>query len=151
MISRSILIICNMLFLISFTPNVLGIKISQSPCCDIHFKRCPVFATYIKRNYVCKLHAFLRPCRTDQHLLARITLQLSHGERNGVSIVCLTVCSGVNIKAPHHWLFVGNPPVTDGFSQRASNRENVSIWWRHHGMPYLECEVINAIQGIQLI
>ena len=27
----------------------------------------------------------------------------------------------------------GNPPVTDGFpSQRASNKENVSIWWRHH-------------------
>ena len=27
----------------------------------------------------------------------------------------------------------GNPPVTGGFpSQRASNAENVSIWWRHH-------------------
>ena len=27
----------------------------------------------------------------------------------------------------------GNPPVTSGFpSQRASNTENVSIWWRHH-------------------
>ena len=27
----------------------------------------------------------------------------------------------------------GNPPVTGGFpSQRASNKENVSIWWRHH-------------------
>ena len=27
----------------------------------------------------------------------------------------------------------GNPPVTDGFpSQRASNAEDVSIWWRHH-------------------
>ena len=29
----------------------------------------------------------------------------------------------------------GNPPVTGGFpSQRASNAENVSIWWRHHGI-----------------
>ena len=28
----------------------------------------------------------------------------------------------------------GNPPVTGGFpSQRASNAENFSIWWRHHG------------------
>ena len=28
----------------------------------------------------------------------------------------------------------GNPPVTGGFpSQRASDTENVSIWWRHHG------------------
>ena len=27
----------------------------------------------------------------------------------------------------------GNPPVTGGFpSYRASNAENVSIWWRHH-------------------
>ena len=29
----------------------------------------------------------------------------------------------------------GNPPVTGGFpSQRASNGENVSIWWRHHAL-----------------
>ena len=28
-----------------------------------------------------------------------------------------------------------NPPVTSGFpSQRASNAENVSIWWRHHAI-----------------
>ena len=27
-----------------------------------------------------------------------------------------------------------DPPVTGGFpSQSASNAENVSIWWRHHG------------------
>ena len=36
-----------------------------------------------------------------------------------------------NIKAPHHWSlweeFSGFP------SQRASNPENVSTWWRHHG------------------
>ena len=30
----------------------------------------------------------------------------------------------------------GNSPVTDEFhSQRASNAENVSIWWRHHAHP----------------
>ena len=30
-------------------------------------------------------------------------------------------------------LCVGNSPVTDEFpAQRASNAENVSIWWRHH-------------------
>ena len=28
----------------------------------------------------------------------------------------------------------GNSPVTDEFpAQMASNAENVSIWWRHHG------------------
>ena len=34
-----------------------------------------------------------------------------------------------NIKAPSHWLCVGNSPVA---AQRASNAEKVSIWWRHH-------------------
>ena len=30
-------------------------------------------------------------------------------------------------------LCVGNSPVTDEFpAQKASNAENVSIWWRHH-------------------
>ena len=37
-----------------------------------------------------------------------------------------------NIKAPRHWPlcgeFTGELPA-----QRASNAENVSIWWRHHG------------------
>ena len=39
-----------------------------------------------------------------------------------------------NIKAPRHWpLCGGNSPVTGEFpAQRASNAENVSIWWRHH-------------------
>ena len=32
----------------------------------------------------------------------------------------------------------GNSPVTGEFpAQMASNAENVSIWWRHHGWPYL--------------
>ena len=52
-----------------------------------------------------------------------------------VSIVCSTVSSGhlkENIKAPRHWPLCGEftgdrwiPP------QKASNAENVSIWWRH--------------------
>ena len=40
-----------------------------------------------------------------------------------------------NIKAPRPvtGLFAGNSPVTDEFPvQKASNTENVSIWWRHH-------------------
>ena len=38
-------------------------------------------------------------------------------------------------------LCVGNSPVTGEFpAQMASNAENVSIWWRHHGVfniPYI--------------
>ena len=56
----------------------------------------------------------------------------------GISIVCSTIRrskktsklrgTGLNL-----WR---NPPVADGFpSQRASNAENVSIWWRHHDFP----------------
>ena len=32
-------------------------------------------------------------------------------------------------------LYMGNSPVTGEFpAQRASNEENISIWWRHHGI-----------------
>ena len=53
-----------------------------------------------------------------------------------VSIVYLNVCSGADqrhVKAPRHWPlwgeFTGNRwiPLT-----KASDAENVSIWWRHH-------------------
>ena len=37
----------------------------------------------------------------------------------------------------------GNSPVTGEFpAQRASNAENVSIWWRHHA---LFCQVNHSI------
>ena len=39
-----------------------------------------------------------------------------------------------NIKLRVTGLCVGNSPVTGEFpTQMASNAENVSIWWRHHG------------------
>ena len=56
------------------------------------------------------------------------------------SIVCSDICSGADQRkhqSSTSSAFVkrGNPPVTGGFpSQRASNAENVSIWWRHHDM-----------------
>ena len=37
----------------------------------------------------------------------------------------------------------GKPPVTDGFvSQRASNAEDISIWWRHHGL--VGCYIVSG-------
>ena len=45
----------------------------------------------------------------------------------GVPMVCLT--------APRHWPFWGESTGGRWFpSQRASNAENVSIWWRHHAL-----------------
>ena len=41
-----------------------------------------------------------------------------------------------NIKAPRHWPLCGEFTGTGEFpAQRASNAENVSIWWRHHAGP----------------
>ena len=38
-----------------------------------------------------------------------------------------------NIKAPSHWPLCGDSPGTGEFpAQKASDAENVSIWWRHH-------------------
>ena len=44
-----------------------------------------------------------------------------------------------NIKAPVTGFCEGNSQVIGGFpTLRASNAENVSIWWRHHGRLYRE-------------
>ena len=52
----------------------------------------------------------------------------------GVSIVCSVVYSGADPRKRITGLCEGNP-VTGGFpSQRATNVENVSIWWRHNGL-----------------
>ena len=55
----------------------------------------------------------------------------------GVSSVCSILFFRRRLKKTSKFrvadLCEGNPPVTNGFpSQRASNAENVSIWWRHH-------------------
>ena len=70
-------------------------------------------------------------------------LQWRHNERNGVSNHrrhdCLLNCKfrhrSKNIsKLRVTGLCEGSSPVTGEFpAQRASNAENVSIWWRHHG------------------
>ena len=40
-----------------------------------------------------------------------------------------------NIEAPRHWPLWGEFTGTGEFpAQMARNAENVSIWWRHHGM-----------------
>ena len=67
-----------------------------------------------------------------------VSLQLRHNDRNGVAnnqphdhLLNRLFKAPIkeNIKAPHHWPREGNSPVP---AQRASNTENVSIWWRHH-------------------
>ena len=56
-------------------------------------------------------------------LMSTMTSQIT-----GVSIVCSTVCSGADQRKHQSSASLILFP-----SQRASNTENVSIWWRHHG------------------
>ena len=53
-----------------------------------------------------------------------------------LTVVCSIIYSGAdqrNIKAPRHWSLCGEFTGTGEFpAQRASNADNVSIWWRHH-------------------
>ena len=74
----------------------------------------------------------------------KLALQWRHNGCNGVSNYQPHVClfnrlfrcrSKKLSKLRVIGLYVGNSPVTGEFpAQRASNAENVSIWWRHHGM-----------------
>ena len=74
------------------------------------------------------------------------TLQWHHNGRDGISNHQPHDCLLKHLFR-HRWkkisklhvtgLFEGNSPVTGEFSaQRASNAENVSIWWRHYGAEY---------------
>ena len=55
-------------------------------------------------------------------------------------IVYPTIYSGADQRQDRvSGLCAGNSPVTGDFpAQRASNAENVSIWWRHKGMRVAE-------------
>ena len=71
------------------------------------------------------------------------SLQIRHNERDVISnhshLHCLLNCwfrcrSGKTSKLRVTGLCEGNSLVTGEFpAQRASNMENVSIWWHHHG------------------
>ena len=77
-------------------------------------------------------------------LRSKCHLQWRHHERDGVSNHqphdCLLKClfrrrSKKTSKLRITGLCEGNSPVTGEFpTQRASNAENVSIWWRHHAV-----------------
>ena len=46
----------------------------------------------------------------------------------------------------------GNPPGTGGFpSQKVSNAENVSIWWRHHVMTLIDVKVMLKFPKLSLV
>ena len=76
--------------------------------------------------------------QTQQHLRLQDTLQWRHNGCDGVSnhqcLDCLLRCRSTKAsKLRITGLCGGDSPMTGEFpSQRTSNAENVSIWWRHH-------------------
>ena len=82
--------------------------------------------------------------RWDNETRRPFSLQWRHNERDGVSNHQHYHCllnrlfrrrSRKTLKLRVTGLCVGNSPVTGEFpAQMASNTENVSIWWRHHGL-----------------
>ena len=81
--------------------------------------------------------------RTDRENTRGLSLQLRHNGRDGASnhqphgclLNRLFRCGSKKTSKPRvTGLCARNSPVTDEFpAQKASNAENVSIWWRHHG------------------
>ena len=103
---------------------------------------------YLKlRSYVCRCYFQIRsirhwnPCMFMFPTLGfPCALRWRHNERDGVSnhrrFHCwLRRISKKTSKLRVTGLCAGNSPVTGEFpAQKASNAENVSIWWRHHGI-----------------
>ena len=91
-------------------------------------------------SYVGLHHAINFQCLHE--CIFPFTLQWRHNERGGVSnhrrLHCLLNCwfrrrSTKTSKLRVTGLCVGNSPVTVEFpTQKASNANHVSIWWRHH-------------------
>ena len=123
----------------------------QLCCCNIGFET----HLYLKSREISFSHNILFCCpislkfckdrvKRIQNLLARIMCN-NFNKRDGVSnhrrIHCLPNrlfrCISKKISKLHVTGFCEeNSPVTGEFpSQRASNAENVSIWWRHHVFP----------------
>ena len=98
----------------------------------------------IQMNFIfLKINSTRRELTSNSTLFTPMTLQWCHNERDSVSNHQPNDCllnrlfgrrSKKTSKPRVTGLCVGNSPVTGEFpAQMASNAENVSIWWRHHG------------------
>ena len=115
----------------------------------------PVVIITIFRQYVL---APLTSCMQESTLSGYSTLFWRHNEHDGVSNHQPHDCLLDRLFKPRlkkkskprvTGLCAGHPPVTGEFpAQRASDPENVSIWWRHHAdlqaccWPFIEVKVV---------
>ena len=134
--------------LVFFTPHgsVNETCMTQHPI-PLPSVRADIFSVKVRLKY----HAlpitteFLLACfnRLGSGMVDQHWLQWCHNERNGISNHQSHGCllnrlsrrrSKKTSKVCVTGLCAGNSPGTGEFpAQRASNAENVSIWWRHHG------------------
>ena len=116
------------------------VVVSVSTFCGFifHFSNCR-FSLFL---VICHWGNYSGSRRASWKKYGLISLQWRHNERNHISNHQHHDCllyglfrrrSTKRLKLRVTDLIEGNSPVTDEFpAQRASNAENVSIWWRHH-------------------
>ena len=81
-----------------------------------------------------------------------VTMSTMASQLTSLKIVHSTVIQAQirdNINAPRHWPLCVEFTGTGEFpTQRASNAENVSIWWRHHGLTRPPCFNLCLTEGL---
>ena len=76
----------------------------------------------------------------DLPLYSNVIISAMASQITGVWIVCSIACSNKISRLRVTGLCEGNPAMTGGFpSQRASNVENIFIWWRCHERFVISC------------
>ena len=110
-----------------------------------------LFWTKFHWNFFLRVQLIMGKNQATNHYLNQCSSQWHHNKCDGVSnhwrLVCLLnrLFRRRSKKISKLWvtgLCEGNPPVTSDFpSQRASNSENVSIWWRHHVIQIYDASV----------
>ena len=95
-----------------------------------NWSQLPIYVCIMSDRPIAQLNP---PCPTHYN---DVIMRMTASQITNVSMVCSNVCSGAcqwkHQSSASHGLCEGNPPVTNGFpSQRASDAENVSNWWRY--------------------
>ena len=90
----------------------------------------------------CSMHILLDDVLLKKMYYNDVIMSTTTSQITSLTIVYSSVNSGRSKKTSKlrvNGLCAGNSPVTGEFpAQRASNAENVCIWWRHHGLAKLE-------------
>ena len=118
--------------------DFFALRPRQNACRQLRMNR--VLKVYLKnRSAMSRLVASIVECITAVSPLLITSL----------TIVCSPVYSGAD-KRKHQSstslaFFAGNSPMTGAIpAQRASNAENVSIWWRYHATIIMKLSCLNA-------